>query len=56
MQLNEGGDRYAASVALLQRFSDAQLLFTGGSRALRDLTGATVSEASVAERFFEPRH
>ena len=52
MQLNEGGDRYAASVALAQRFSDAQLLFTGGSGALRDLTGAAVSEASVAERFF----
>ena len=52
MQLNEGGDRYAASVALAQRFSDAQLLFTGGSGALRDLTGAAVSEASVAESFF----
>ncbi len=52
MQLNEGGDRYAAGVALAQRFSDAQLLFTGGSGALRDLTGAAVSEASVAERFF----
>ena len=52
MQLNEGGDRYAAGVALAQRFSDAQLLFTGGSGALRDLTGAPVSEASVAESFF----
>ena len=52
MQLNEGGDRYAAGVALAQRFSDAQLLFTGGSGALRDLTGAAVSEASIAERFF----
>ena len=52
MQLNEGGDRYAASVALAQRFSDAQLLFTGGSGALRDFTGAAVSEASVAESFF----
>ena len=52
MQFNEGGDCFAASVALAQRFSDAQLLFTGGSGALRDLAGAAVSEASVAERFF----
>ena len=52
MLLNEGSDRYAASVALVQRFSDAQLLFTGGSEALRDLAGATVSEASLLERFF----
>jgi hypothetical protein len=38
MQFNEGGDRYAAGVALAQRFSDAQLLFTSGSGALRDFT------------------
>ena len=51
MQLNEGGDRYAAGVALARRFPDARLLFTGGSGALRDVAGAAVSEASIAERF-----
>lgn len=52
MQFNEGGDRFAAGTALARRFPDAQLLFTGGSGALRDFAGASISEASVAERFF----
>ena len=52
MQFNEGGDRFAAGISLAQRFPDAQLLFAGGSGALRDLAEATVSEASIAERFF----
>ena len=52
MQFNEGGDRFAAGIALARQFPDARLLFTGGSGALRDFAGATVSEASIAERFF----
>ena len=52
MQFNEGGDRFAAGVALARQFPDARLLFTGGSGALRDIAGAGVSEASVAEQFF----
>jgi len=52
MQFNEGGDRFAAGIALARQFPDAQLLFSGGSGALRDFAGATVSEASIAERFF----
>lgn len=52
MQFNEGGDRFAAGVALARQFPDARLLFTGGSGALRDIAGPTVSEASIAEQFF----
>jgi uncharacterized SAM-binding protein YcdF (DUF218 family) len=52
MQFNEGGDRFAAGIALARRFPDAQLLFTGGSGALRDVARAAVSEASIARRFF----
>ena len=52
MQFNEGGDRFAAGLALARQFPGARLLFAGGSGALRDLAGATVSEASIAERFF----
>ena len=33
-------------------FRMRKLLFTGGSGALRDIAGAAVSEASIAERFF----
>ena len=51
-QLNEGGERFTAALALARRFPEAQVLFTGGSGALRDIAGATVSEASMAERFF----
>ncbi len=52
MQFNEGGDRFAAGLALARQFPDAQLLFAGGSGALRDLAEAAVSEAVIAERFF----
>ena len=52
MQLNEGGDRFAAGLALAKRHPDAKLLFAGGSGALRDLGAEALSEASVAERFF----
>lgn len=52
IQFNEGGDRFAAGLALARRFPDAPLLFAGGSGALRDVAGAAVSEASVAEQFF----
>jgi uncharacterized SAM-binding protein YcdF (DUF218 family) len=52
MQFNEGGDRFTAGIALARQFPDAQLLFTGGSGALRDVAGATISEASIAGRFF----
>jgi uncharacterized SAM-binding protein YcdF (DUF218 family) len=52
MQLNEGGDRYSAALALARRFPQARVLFTGGSGALRDLMGAETSEAEMAGRFF----
>jgi uncharacterized SAM-binding protein YcdF (DUF218 family) len=52
MQLNEGGERYTAALALARRFPQARVLFTGGSGALRDLAGAKTSEASMAVRFF----
>lgn len=52
MQLNEGGDRYTAALALAQQFPEARVLFTGGSGALRDLAGASTSEADMAGRFF----
>lgn len=52
MQLNEGGERYTAVLALAQRFPQARVLFTGGSGALSDLAGIVTSEADMAERFF----
>lgn len=52
LQLNEGGERYAAALALARRFPQARVLFTGGSGALRDLGGAETSEADMAGRFF----
>ena len=52
MQLNEGGERYTAALALARRFPKARLLFTGGSGALRDLAGAETSEAEMAGIFF----
>lgn len=52
MQLNEGGERYTAALALARRFPEARLLFTGGSGALRDLAGTATSEADMARRFF----
>jgi len=52
MQLNEGGERYTAALALAKRFPEARILFTGGSGALRDLAGAETSEADMAGRFF----
>ena len=52
IQLNEGGDRLAAGLALARQFPNAKLLFAGGSGALRDLAGVAISEASIAKRFF----
>ncbi len=52
MQLNEGGERYTAALALARRFPEARILFTGGSGALRDLAGVETSEADMAGRFF----
>ena len=52
IQLNDGAERYTATLELAQRFPEARLLFTGGSGALRDLAGAEVSEGAMAERFF----
>jgi uncharacterized SAM-binding protein YcdF (DUF218 family) len=52
LQLQEGGERYTAALALTLRFPQARLLFTGGSGALRDLAGAETSEADMAGRFF----
>ena len=52
IQLNDGAERYTATLELAQRFPEARLLFTDGSGALRDLAGAEVSEGAMAERFF----
>jgi len=52
MQLNEGGERYTAALALARRFPEARIFFTGGSGALRDLAGPETSEADMAGRFF----
>ena len=52
MQLEEGGDRYTAALALARQFPEARVLFTGGSGALRDLGGATTSEVDMASQFF----
>ena len=55
MEFNEGGDRFAAAIALSRRFPNAQLMFTGGSGALRDVGGVEQSEASITsftEQFF----
>jgi uncharacterized SAM-binding protein YcdF (DUF218 family) len=51
-QLNEAGDRYTAALALTRRFPEAQLLFTGGSGALRDLVGGGSVEAELAGALF----
>lgn len=51
-QLGEGGDRYIAALALAHAYPDARLLFAGGSGRLRDMNGAEVSEAAVAEQIF----
>jgi uncharacterized SAM-binding protein YcdF (DUF218 family) len=52
VQLNQGAERYTASLALAQRFPKAKVLFTGGGGAIRAAAGIETSEASVAERFF----
>ena len=52
MQLEAGGDRYTAALALARQFPEARALFTGGSGALRDLAGASTSEADMAGQFF----
>lgn len=51
-QLGEGGDRYLAALALATQNPEARILFAGGSGRLRDVAGAEVSEASIAERIF----
>jgi uncharacterized SAM-binding protein YcdF (DUF218 family) len=53
MQFNEGAERYSTALALARRFPDAKVLFVGGSGELRDVAGATISEATIAERFFK---
>lgn len=52
MQLNDGGERYTEALALARRFPEARLLFTGGHSALRDVKGASLSEADLAGQFF----
>jgi uncharacterized SAM-binding protein YcdF (DUF218 family) len=52
MQLNEGGERFTAALALARQFPEARVLFTGGSGALRDLVATASSEADMAGQFF----
>lgn len=51
-QLNGAGDRYTAALSLARQFPEAQLLFTGGSGALRDLAGGGSVDAEMAGAFF----
>jgi uncharacterized SAM-binding protein YcdF (DUF218 family) len=48
-QLNEAGERYLAGVSLANRFSEADLVFSGGSGAL---VSSEVREAGIAEMIF----
>lgn len=52
VQLKEGAERFTVAMELARRFPEAQVLFAGGSGALRDVAGAATSEASIAKRFF----
>jgi len=52
IQLNEGGERYTAALALARQFPEARVLFTGGSGTLRDVAGTSTSEANMAGQFF----
>lgn len=49
-QLSEAGTRMTEAAALLTRYPQARLVFTGGSAAL---LGSDISEADVARRLFE---
>ncbi|MHA7887776.1 YdcF family protein [Roseicyclus sp.] len=51
-QLDEAADRYLATLLLARRYPEARIIFAGGSGRLRDLAGADVSEASIAEQIF----
>ncbi|MCE8519209.1 YdcF family protein [Ruegeria pomeroyi] len=51
-ELGEGGDRYLTALALARRYPEARVLFAGGSGRLRDVAGATFSEAGIARRIF----
>lgn len=51
-QTGEGGDRYLAGIALAGQHPQARLVFAGGSGRLRDVSGAFVSEAAIAEQIF----
>lgn len=52
IQLNESGERYTAALALARRFPEARLLFSGGTGVLLDLSGQSIPEADIAQRFF----
>jgi uncharacterized SAM-binding protein YcdF (DUF218 family) len=52
VQLGQAAERLATAVALARQHPEATVLFAGGSGRLRDLTGAELSEATVAARFF----
>lgn len=51
-QLGEGADRHIATLALARRYPEARILFAGGSGRLRDVNGAEVSEAAIAEQIY----
>lgn len=52
VQLNASAERYTEALALAKQHPTSQLVFAGGSGKLRDLLGAEVSEATIAETFF----
>jgi uncharacterized SAM-binding protein YcdF (DUF218 family) len=51
-ELSEGGDRYAAALALARQYPKAVIVFTGGSGALRDALSTVKSESDLARDFF----
>lgn len=51
-QLNESAERLTSAVMLARRYPEAQIIFAGGSGALRDVAGGAYSEATVARQFF----
>lgn len=51
-ELGEGAERFTAALALARQYPQAQVLFTGGSGALRDVAGHALSGADVAQALF----
>jgi len=51
-ETGEGAERFTAALALARQHPQARVLFTGGSGALRDIAGSSLSGADVAQAIF----